>query len=65
MMTVNVIAMNCKTKSSFCVALVFKGGLVPIATIINEKHRTPPLIYYEKQKALFSFSFLKHLVRRL
>lgn len=36
-----------------------------MATIINEKHRTPPLIYYEKQKALFCFPFLKHLIRRL
>ena len=45
--------------------LTFKGGLVPMATISNEKHRTPLLIYYEKQKALFSFSFLKYLIRWL
>lgn len=38
---------------------------MPMATIINEKHRTPLLIYYEEQQALFCFSFLKYFVRKL
>jgi len=36
-----------------------------MAAVMNEKHRTPLLIYYEEQQALFCFSFLKYFVRKL